>query len=104
MIFLILVPFFWYLFPFNNVDHSFNKGYGFYADNLHEFKVPYDDAASTYVALNASNANVYLKSTGSVSAVDNLDQKGSNLPCRLPVRGDREDGEHDSSGGRQYPQ
>ena len=34
VIFLLLIPFFWYLFPFNNVNHSFDKGYGFWQDNV----------------------------------------------------------------------
>ena len=34
VMFFVLVPFFWYLFPFNNPNPDFDKGYGFWADNI----------------------------------------------------------------------
>ena len=59
VIFLLLIPFFWYLFPFNNVNHSFDKGYGFWQDNVSHFTLPYSDPASTTIFVNVTNANVY---------------------------------------------
>lgn len=59
VIFLIMIPFFWYLFPFNNVNHSFKKGYGFWQDNIDEFTFPYSDPSTTTLIVNVTNANVY---------------------------------------------
>lgn len=67
-IFLIMIPFFWYLFPFNNVNHNFDKQYGFWIDNIKKYTITYDDPANTWVTLNASNCNVYFYSTGKVRA------------------------------------